>query len=618
MLRQAGAFFVFAWFCVGSASAQPAKDLWRAQPRVPPSQVVQAVLIDEDFDGEDDSTEEKPGADAPQEKAAADPKAADPAAAEAGGKADGAGKVAAIDHVTPGSVYRLDRAQGGHTLTVSDLDVSPDGRWLASVGRDRSLRIWNLATGERAHRIHAHGNWCQTVRYSPDGKLLATGGLDRRIRFWNPLTGDPQGELTEHLNGVHALAFSPDGGRLVSGGRDKLIRIWNLARREQTAELPVGDGWIQSIEFIAAEGPPRFATLAGRDRPLRVWSLDQAELSHAIEAFARPEGTLQTMRASPDGRTMAVGVANLVELWHPLEKMRMLVLAAHTADVAALAYSPDGRLLATGGVDNRIHIWEVDTGKQLAALDGHRGWVSSLVWTRDMKHLVSGSADASIIVWNVPTALWYRQNQPAAPDADACWKMLASANPTEAYFALYSLAADPERAHEQLHARLKPATAMDDPLVGVHHWLDQLDHDEFHEREQAARRLQGVLPDLHSLLEERLRQTDSEEVRVRLRRLLAQEVATREQPADVLRLLRSIQLLERIADVRAVALLETLASGAAGARSTQDARRAVSRLRLRRELLGAAPAVPASAAPAAPSAAPASEEKLKEDAPAKP
>lgn len=485
--------------------------------------------------------------------------------------------------MVPGALHHFARANGGHTLTVADVAFSPDGRLLVGVGRDRSLRIWSLADGRRLHRIHAHGNWVQAVRFSPDGTSIATAGLDRKVRLWDPLSGEQRAELVQHANGVQSLLFLDRGKTLVSGGRDRTLWAWDVARSQPTAEVPIGDGgWISAIEGL--DDPDRVAILAGRERPIAFWSLSQGRNVGTLEKFAPGDEAVTAMRVGADGRTLAVSVGRQIEIWNIPRGLRLAVLAGHTADVSTLAFSPDGRLLASGGLDNEIRIWEVDSGRPVCRLPGHQAWVNCLAWSPDLRLLASGGGDGHVIVWSLATALWLGQADDVLPAAEVCWERLAAPNPTAAYFALQALTEAADATVERLEHRLRPADADDDPLIALQLLLEELDHDDFPVRERAAGRLEALLPDLHEQLETAARQSDSEEVRIRLRRMLSGDMQVREHSSETLRHLRSIQLLERIAGPRALALLDRLAAGNPTARGTQDAAAAAARLRRRLEL----------------------------------
>ena len=114
----------------------------------------------------------------------------------------------------------------GHRGIVNQVDWSPDGRRLASVANDRSVRVWDAATGRQVTEM-GHDDYATAVAWSPDGELLASAGNDRTIRIWSAAGGELLSLLRGHSNGIGRLAWSPDGGRLASASVDRTVRIWD-------------------------------------------------------------------------------------------------------------------------------------------------------------------------------------------------------------------------------------------------------------------------------------------------------------------------------------------------------------------------------------------------------
>jgi WD40 repeat protein len=125
----------------------------------------------------------------------------------------------------------------GHTIWVKAVAFSPDGQLLASASRDRTVRLWNLATGEQLQKLEGHTQTVNGVAFSPDGQLLASASLDNTVGLWSPATGERLQKLEGHTQWVKAVAFSPDGQRLASASLDRTVRLWNPATGEQLQKL---------------------------------------------------------------------------------------------------------------------------------------------------------------------------------------------------------------------------------------------------------------------------------------------------------------------------------------------------------------------------------------------
>lgn len=187
---------------------------------------------------------------------------------------------------------RLVRTLSGHAHNVSDTAFSPDGRWLASVGFDRTLRLWSVVEGELLATLSEHGEPLDAVAFSPDGSLIAAAGRDNAIRLWPILPPEegrgievtPARVLTGHEAPVNSLAFSPDGRLLVSGSgtrdrkadRENGVRLWSVADGKPLRVMRrIHTGPVTAVAFSPQGGS--FVS-GGLDHRLVHWSLTAEEL----------------------------------------------------------------------------------------------------------------------------------------------------------------------------------------------------------------------------------------------------------------------------------------------------------------------------------------------------
>ena len=246
---------------------------------------------------------------------------------------------------------------------VWELDVSPDGRLIASADEDKKVRLYELQTGLLVRELTGHSEGAFSVAFSPDGALVASGGRDWRIRLWNAATGALVRTLTGHQEAVYNVEFSPDGRLLASSGAtDGTVRFWDALNGSHLSTFDTGKSFVTDLDF------------------------------------------------SPNGKTLAIGAGRSVLLYDVEAGVQVRELTEHGGQVNAAAFSPDGAHLATGGGqgDFRVRIWDTNTFTVTRELEGHRSQILTLAWSPDGSRIASGSSDGTIRMWNSETSqeLW--------------------------------------------------------------------------------------------------------------------------------------------------------------------------------------------------------------------
>lgn len=299
---------------------------------------------------------------------------------------------------------------GGSSLTLWNLKT---GKLIRTLFEGRVGQSWDqpavAAEQEpQSRRIGLNGDLIYSVAFSPDGQTLAAGMSNKTIKLWNVKTGEEIRTLKGHDYAVHAVAMTPDGQTLVSGSSDKTIKLWNLKTGELLRTIKAHEKPVSTLA-ISADG--RLLASGSDDKTIKIWNLSTGELVRTFSDTTE----IQSVAFSPDGQMLAStrysygrydsGVPRdndpAVKLWNLNTGQQIPILKENFyKDAASVVFSPDGQTLASYVMVHQnpggqvIKLWNLKTGEQIRTIKGDFPLVFS-----PNKHFLVTTGGLRVQVW---------------------------------------------------------------------------------------------------------------------------------------------------------------------------------------------------------------------------
>jgi WD40 repeat protein len=270
---------------------------------------------------------------------------------------------------------------------IKTMALSPDGQLVALATTDKMIHLFDKQSGNKVRDLKAHSAEINTLAFSPNGKILASGSRysteselsDIPLCLWDVQTGKALKQLAGHTDHVMKVAFSPDGQILASASDDKTIRLWQVG--EGPVHPPSNNlvGWVERSETHQTHSSPSSNNLVG-------W-IERSE-------------THQT-HSSPPSRNFV----GWVERSETHQRFSKDILAGHTQFITGVAFSPDGKTLASGSWDKTVRLWDVQSAQEIKRLEGHTDHITTVAFSPDSKTIASGSRDKTVRLWDAQSSL---------------------------------------------------------------------------------------------------------------------------------------------------------------------------------------------------------------------
>ncbi len=304
---------------------------------------------------------------------------------------------------------------------VSRVAFSPDARRVLTVGTNRVFHLWDVFSASEIMNFTGHSIIITDTSFSPDGRFIVSGGQDRLIKIWDANTGIQTKNLTGNASWVHTASLSPSGLQAVSASEDRKVRLWDVAAGRQvdsfrfrwivdSPEEKERYGHLKSIvktAIFSHDGNSVLSRVEGEKGAIIVWNAADGKVKKFFidEKFLLGKAAVQF---SPDEKLIISGGGDkLVKIWDVASGKELKRLAGHEDDISSVSFSPDGRYaLSAGGrswskKDCTIRLWDVDSGKEIRKFTGHTDAIFSAAFSPDGKYIVSGGLDRTIRLWDV-------------------------------------------------------------------------------------------------------------------------------------------------------------------------------------------------------------------------
>ncbi|MCJ1457366.1 pre-mRNA-splicing factor prp46 [Mycoblastus sanguinarius] len=305
--------------------------------------------------------------------------------------------------------WELMRVISGHLGWVRALAVEPGNQWFASGAGDRTIKIWDLASGALRLTLTGHISTVRGLAVSPRHPYLFSCGEDKMVKCWDLETNKVIRHYHGHLSGVYTLALHPTLDVLVTGGRDGVARVWDMRTR---SNIHVLSGHKQTVSDLKCEAVEPQVVTSSLDATVRLWDLTAGK---TMGVLTHHKKGVRALAFHPTEWTFASGSTSSIKQWKCPEGAFMQNFEGQNAIINTLSVNEDN-VLFSGGDNGSISFWDwktghryqsLDTTAQPGSLDAESGIFAS-TFDKTGLRLICGEADKTIKVW--------KQNDEATPE----------------------------------------------------------------------------------------------------------------------------------------------------------------------------------------------------------
>ncbi len=289
----------------------------------------------------------------------------------------------------------------GHDGAVTAVSTTRDGRYIASGGADGNVRIWDTYTGTMTAKLTGHQGGVQHVSFSPPGNVLATSDRHGGVKIHRVPGGGLLAELQSKGATVSSLAFGPLGDRLAGSTSDGRIILWDLWTNKKMGEL--SERWPPDGALSVVFHPEGKLVAAGTTESVTLWNIEEKSIQKRYGEYFPTR--IHALAFSPDGRKLLSGGSdNSARMWKISTGEQVRVFGPHTGPVTSVAFGFNGKLAVTSAPNDNIKIWNASTGGLLLSLGDPKQTPGNVSITSDGRTLASARKDGTVDLLAIPSA----------------------------------------------------------------------------------------------------------------------------------------------------------------------------------------------------------------------
>jgi WD40 repeat protein len=284
----------------------------------------------------------------------------------------------------------------GLTGVITSLAISPNGRILLIATGDGMITAIDV---EKSQPIYTNSSFLEPryLAISQDGQFFAAA-LKNEIALFSLKDGKQIKKWPAHVEKITQLAISPDNQLIVSiSGAENTTKIWELNTGKLLKTIGEDQGFVTALAF-SPDGKVLVTAASGQDRTLKIWDVANWTL---LKKSAPQFGHIYDLVITPNGQKVVAAIRNFINVWNLETGKELLSLKVAALDLNAIAISPNNKLIATAEKEGTISLVDITRGQIVTKLPGHKGWVTDLVFSPDGKLLYSGGEDKIIKIWHL-------------------------------------------------------------------------------------------------------------------------------------------------------------------------------------------------------------------------